>query len=364
MSALLAVVAALLCTADLAAQAGDAATAPPEAAVPPPTVPSGWLGLTLELHTPALQGAAHGERTAATTIAVGRVFEGGPADRAGVRAGDRLAKVNGAVATPELVERVTRRLAPGDPVALTVVRGGRPVEVALTAEPRPAPGVLVPRTLQLRLDAAREVFVTGLRESLARLRDGASPELRARLAPVMEEMEARGLVPRVVVRTVDGDSVELVRLGAPVAGAPGGMPAEAGGRAGFRRPLEVGHVTWRQEEDGRLVIRADSAELDVTLRPLAPYLYGADRMAGARFIPLAPGLRSYFGTERGVVTAEVLPGAPAQRAGLRAGDVVTAVGSTPVGSIEELRAALARGRGRVALTVVRKGETLELELGR
>ncbi len=50
----------------------------------------------------------------------------------------------------------------------------------------------------------------------------------------------------------------------------------------------------------------------------------------------------------------VNPGSPAEAAGLKAGDVITAVGGTPVGSVDDLTAALSkRGSGPVELTVAR-----------
>jgi serine protease Do len=46
---------------------------------------------------------------------------------------------------------------------------------------------------------------------------------------------------------------------------------------------------------------------------------------------------------------------PAAKAGIRAGDVVSAVNGKPVKSVEELRAAAAKEKGTVAL-LVKRGE--------
>lgn len=66
---------------------------------------------------------------------------------------------------------------------------------------------------------------------------------------------------------------------------------------------------------------------------------------------------------RGVLVMEVFESTPAQKAGLRAGDVVTAVNGKRVGSPEELRSAL--GEGKVKLDINRRGQklTLEADLG-
>lgn len=61
---------------------------------------------------------------------------------------------------------------------------------------------------------------------------------------------------------------------------------------------------------------------------------------------------------RGAYVGGVNSGSPAEAAGLRAGDVITAVGGTPVGSVDDLTAALGKlGPGPVELTVVRGSTT-------
>src|SRR5512147_3086170 len=53
---------------------------------------------------------------------------------------------------------------------------------------------------------------------------------------------------------------------------------------------------------------------------------------GVMVMSLTPALRRHFGVagDRGVMVAEVEPGTPAAGAGLAAGDIITAVGATPV----------------------------------
>jgi S1-C subfamily serine protease len=60
----------------------------------------------------------------------------------------------------------------------------------------------------------------------------------------------------------------------------------------------------------------------------------------------------------GAYVGGVNPGSPAEAAGLKAGDVITAVGGTPVGSVDDLTAALGKlGPGPVQLTVARGNTT-------
>ena len=67
--------------------------------------------------------------------------------------------------------------------------------------------------------------------------------------------------------------------------------------------------------------------------------------------------------QSGVVVTGVSPGSSAERAGLRAGDVMTAVGATPVNSVSELRVQLAILRtGSIAeLRVLRGGRLLSVK---
>jgi serine protease Do len=73
---------------------------------------------------------------------------------------------------------------------------------------------------------------------------------------------------------------------------------------------------------------------------------------------LTPQLAQYFGVQqgKGVLVTEVNDGSAAQKAGLKAGDVIVKVGSTEVDSVAALRSAL-RGdsnqKRQVALTIVR-----------
>lgn len=335
-----------------AAQVLPSPSAPPQARTVTVQAPSGWLGISIDA-TATVTGRGSVE-TSSTTLRVARTFEGGPAAVAGVQAGDRIIEVNGAAATLELFDRVARRLAPGDPVALTVERRGSPVRLSLVAAARPGVGELVPRTLQTELDSARRIFVARLEESLHELREGLGEEVLARVAPEMARVQAERVVPRFEVHVEEGDSIEIV----------GFRLAEDDATLHIEGRRVLGDVpAGAQVRLGR-VSSPDPDRVEVTVRPLAPYLYGADRVAGARFVPLGASMRSYFGVAEGILTAEVLPGTPAAQAGLRAGDVVVGVGETSIASLDGLRRSLADAGVSRTLRIVRRGRSMELELGR
>lgn len=87
---------------------------------------------------------------------------------------------------------------------------------------------------------------------------------------------------------------------------------------------------------------------------------------GVRVETLNADLGDYFGVKdgKGALVVEVLPDTPADRIGLKAGDVITGVGDRSVADAEDLIRALNDEDGKVSLRVVRKGarRTFETEL--
>jgi len=82
--------------------------------------------------------------------------------------------------------------------------------------------------------------------------------------------------------------------------------------------------------------------------------------------------RAYLGTVpdfgaqdgKGYAIAGVTPGGPADRAGLRAGDIVVRFGESLIGSLDDMQTALTRHKSgqRVPVVVVREGKRLRLEV--
>jgi thiol-disulfide isomerase/thioredoxin len=94
-----------------------------------------WLGVVLD------------QDTSAPGVAVGHVIRGSPAEKAGVREGDRLVRLGGAaVLRPSDVTRIVGARSPGDTLDIAFVRGGREqaVRAALAAFP--------PRDEMIRMD--------------------------------------------------------------------------------------------------------------------------------------------------------------------------------------------------------------------
>ncbi|MDQ7857762.1 MAG: trypsin-like peptidase domain-containing protein [Armatimonadota bacterium] len=75
-------------------------------------------------------------------------------------------------------------------------------------------------------------------------------------------------------------------------------------------------------------------------------------------------VRHRLAADRAVRVMEVVPGSPAERAGLRAGDVIVALDGTPIGSADDLQRALGPERIGVAVAIeaLRGGERVPLQV--
>jgi serine protease Do len=80
--------------------------------------------------------------------------------------------------------------------------------------------------------------------------------------------------------------------------------------------------------------------------------------------PLPPRVASATGRDSGIEIVEVVPGSPAERAGLRAEDVIVAVDGVDMSDVGDLQRLMVAERIGNALqaTVVRGGDTVELKL--
>jgi S1-C subfamily serine protease len=76
---------------------------------------------------------------------------------------------------------------------------------------------------------------------------------------------------------------------------------------------------------------------------------------------LTPELAEFFGTKDGVLVASVNKDTPAAKAGLKAGDVLTAIDGKSVGSSSELIDQLREKSGEITVSVVRDKKALSLK---
>lgn len=83
---------------------------------------------------------------------------------------------------------------------------------------------------------------------------------------------------------------------------------------------------------------------------------------GAELFPLREQLASYFGAKRGVLVSSVQADSPAARAGLKAGDVITAVNGRSVESAGDVTSEVRRADAGAALTLTVVRDKKELSL--
>jgi membrane-associated protease RseP (regulator of RpoE activity) len=190
----------------------------------------------------------------------------------------------------------------------------------------------------LRLDAPVEVG--------ASTRLATEPAAPGELAVVAARFDRRAFVAPVFIATASAERYGLtagggaVRPGLPVFNVNGQALALAAGRADPRAAFAVGPALARLRE------RLRSG-------PALP------RSIGVRLQPLSPELERHLGGPGALVT-EVTSGAPAERAGLRPGDVIVRVGTEPVGDLDAALRAIARAGAAAQIELRRAGATREL----
>jgi C-terminal processing protease CtpA/Prc len=98
--------------------------------------------------------------------------------------------------------------------------------------------------------------------------------------------------------------------------------------------------------------------------PFAPPLFGGRGQLGVTLQELTDQLADYFGTKDGVLVSSVADGSPAQKAGMKAGDIITTVDGRNVASSSELTRELRNKRAgnEVTLGIVRDRKPMTLKV--
>lgn len=270
----------------------------------------GWIGIRPVFSLSIMNG----KRT--ERMSVGDVVEGSPADRAGIRAGDQIVRINGRDADANALNAL-RDLQPGDTVRLRVAAGDRNRERDFTviAEAQPPQAIAMTRV--------RTPLMIGPRDSVLTM------------ARVFMDSAMRVL----------SDTTFFFRL-------------DRDGPRAFVFPKDsLFDLHVFGGPDHAFQLRSREFEF-----PDIEFL-GARSVSGAEFTEINEGLGNYFGTNEGLLVLKVAPGTPAARAGLEPGDVITRVNGRDVGTVMQLRAEVVRARGEpVKLDILRKGQRRSLNL--
>jgi predicted metalloprotease with PDZ domain len=330
---------------------------------------SGWVGV--EFRKLVVADTAR--------VMISSVFPGGPADRAGLRSGDRVLKVNGALVSFAIMESVGPRIEPGDPYTFTVLRGDEVLEIPLTAEKRPESAEIIVTRMQTQLDTMRKLIGVTL-DSLQVSEYSGFPVLEVR--PIEQRdgsvtftvSTAEGTftvsdarIPADDVTWADSDHFatawvlrDSTRVLPPVPYAPVEATASVTRRA-TPEDLRRIEAEARAAVAGRMQSRGEGLTISGSL---SPWTEGARRIAGAELHPVGADLGRYLGVGRGLLIVDVTPGTPAARSGLLPGDVVLTADDTPIESLADLREVLAIPATTNVLGVHRRGSVVEIDLRR
>ena len=271
--------------------------------------PSGWLGVTFSGSYTVKQN--DGEKAVMRFEdypTVEAVDPGSPADKAGIKSGDKLLSIGGHDLT-EGSPPFSELLRPGAKLDAKVKRGDRTRNVTITVGKRPD------NYASNWGDWGVSVAPTPL-PALA-----PSPAMPAPPAPDAPE-EARALVralpPTVTIRAMPS----LQEL----------APASEG---------------WSMSFSGG---------------PMMLTGFSGGVIAGAQ-VQRVKELADYFDVDDGLLVLHVLPGTPADRAGLRPGDVIRRAGDRAITTPASLQRALAASDSReMKLDIVRKGKSRSVQL--
>jgi S1-C subfamily serine protease len=261
----------------------------------------GWLGVSTQPTDPDLK---KGLDLTHDGLVVNQVTRDSPADRAGLKKGDVILTYNSrTVTTPEQLRDMVRNATPGRSVALGIWR------------------------------------------------DGARKSLDVKLGDVADNS--------------DDDSPD-----APVPPTPPIAPKAPGSPHSTKVWSDDGDV--RMWIDGRELtddeIKARMQDMKTKMKSLdgdmdgpGPHVYVAPRAPsrgrlGVRIDELNDDMAQALGvTDKGALVREVIEDTPAQKAGIRAGDVITRVGGDKVEDTDDLTRALRDRQGKVSIELVRKG---------
>jgi serine protease Do len=121
-----------------------------------------------------------------------------------------------------------------------------------------------------------------------------------------------------------------------------------------------------EPDDARPPQAAGEAEQTEKAKETAPTEKAVVPYLGVVSNPVTPTLAEHLSLKpgEGIVVGAVMPGGPAEKAGLAMHDVITHLGGEPVGSSEELthRVSTHKPGDAVKLDVIRKGKPTELEV--
>jgi serine protease Do len=165
-----------------------------------------------------------------------------------------------------------------------------------------------------------------------------------------------------VILAVNGQKVEgrITFISMIGVGFPGAKAALTVWREGAKRTLTA---TLEARPEATMFLRAipEGQGMQMLAAPFE-IMPAPAPVVGIDGETLTPQLAEFFGVTEGVLIQTVRPGTPAEKAGLRAGDVIVKVNGIPVDSIREISGVVRAGRKAFSFSIVRNHKPLTLNL--
>ncbi|MCB1802636.1 MAG: PDZ domain-containing protein [Gammaproteobacteria bacterium] len=152
-----------------------------------------------------------------------------------------------------------------------------------------------------------------------------------------------------------GVRIERVAEGSIAAAAglkPGDIVTALGERPAYS-PQRLQHLVGTSTGNTSLTLVRDGEEMQLAVDLAAPVEASGKAALGIRIQDMTADLQEAFGApaERGVLVAQVNTGSAAAAAGMKAGDVLIAIGDAEIGKVDDVHAALAGHAPGDSLTV-------------
>jgi S1-C subfamily serine protease/photosystem II stability/assembly factor-like uncharacterized protein len=367
-----------------------------------PTVKTGRIGLDASPKTKGLLVAIIDTERGGTGVAT-RVYMGvtgetadkaakitevtadGPADKAGLKANDLVTAVDGkAVESYEAFTAAFQSKAPGDKVKLTVKRDGKEQTVEVTLGTRPGEGAAAPagggtQGGRRKGEGGKGAAKGGERKGGGPTAGGPTaggPVLGVRLEPdklTVAEVISGGPADKAGLKA--GDTITFVD-GKKVSTVTEFRAALAGKATGDK--VTVSYVRGKEDKTVEITLTAvapgtsgSGTTTTTTQAKEAPAQAPPPAAAGGQTLPL-PGFTpalDFDATE--VKVAAVTAGGPADKAGIKVGDIIVAIEGVPVEGFRGFLTALRVGPraedprkagDKVKVTVKQGDKTKEVEL--
>jgi len=197
------------------------------------------------------------------------------------------------------------------------------------------------------------------REDVSKLKLSAEAGVVIQNVRTGSPAETAGLREGDVVVEFDGERVrsaqQLTRL---VRETPPGRRVRAAViRDGQRREVEVTPAA-----SDRQSLSVGPGDLRGSIERILPFTIRRGGMLGVTTQEMTPALADYFGVKTGILVTNVVRDSPAERAGVKVGDVITELAGSSVNASRDLDRAVQTRQGEVALTVVRDKKALTLKV--